>query len=45
MASISGLSKKTGLSWSAVFMFSLLLAFIFYAASVGSLVKYKEFLF
>jgi hypothetical protein len=45
MASIGKVAKTTGLSWSAVFMFSLLLAFIFYTASVGSLVKYKEFLF
>jgi hypothetical protein len=45
MASIKGISSKTGLSWSAVFMFALLLAFILYTASIGSLSKYKAFLF
>jgi hypothetical protein len=43
--SIKAISSKTGLSWSAVFMFALLLAFILYTASIGSLVKYKAFLF
>lgn len=43
--SVKSISQSTGLSWGAVFMFSLLLAFILYTASIGSLSKYKAFLF
>lgn len=45
MATIKSVATKTGLSWTAVFMFALLFAFILYTASVGSLSKYYAFLF
>lgn len=44
MSVIDSVQKSTGLSWGAVMMGSLFIAFILYAASNGSLSKYKAWL-
>lgn len=45
MASVKSIQSKTGLSWGAVVTGCVMLAFILYTASTGSLAKYKAFLF
>jgi hypothetical protein len=44
MSAIDSIQNTTGLSWGGVMMGSLFVAFILYAASNGSLSKYKAWL-
>lgn len=44
MSAVDKIQSATGLSWGGVMMGSLFVAFILYAASNGSLSKYKAWL-
>jgi hypothetical protein len=44
MSAVDSIQNATGLSWGGVMMGSLFVAFILYAASNGSLAKYKAWL-